>query len=243
MSPSRVARVITPARSEPPRGSLRNCTSTSSPRMAAEMRSRFCCSLPMSRIVGAQIEKVGMLSSRGISYPSDSSLKARWWAGVRPRPPYSLGKQIPAKPPAYSIFCSSRARSHSTSSSSPMRRGGLSSSFGMFSLSQARARRRNDSTSSISSSWSVMSASLSDLKDVGDPAAVLLRRAVQRAVHRDPAQVEVEVVLPGDPDAAVELHAVLDDLDGARSEEHTSELQSRENLVCRLLLEKKKDRE
>src|SRR5690606_41276253 len=30
------------------------------------------------------------------------------------------------------------------------------------------------------------------------------------------------------------------DLVGGRSEEHTSELQSRENLVCRLLLEKKK---
>src|SRR5690606_41676289 len=29
----------------------------------------------------------------------------------------------------------------------------------------------------------------------------------------------------------------------ARSEEHTSELQSRENLVCRLLLEKKKKRD
>src|SRR5436309_11732455 len=29
---------------------------------------------------------------------------------------------------------------------------------------------------------------------------------------------------------------------GARSEEHTSELQSRENLVCRLLLEKKKNK-
>src|SRR5690606_40504390 len=29
--------------------------------------------------------------------------------------------------------------------------------------------------------------------------------------------------------------------DAARSEEHTSELQSRENLVCRLLLEKKKN--
>src|SRR5690606_15261858 len=29
---------------------------------------------------------------------------------------------------------------------------------------------------------------------------------------------------------------------GVRSEEHTSELQSRENLVCRLLLEKKKKR-
>src|SRR5690606_41778413 len=32
----------------------------------------------------------------------------------------------------------------------------------------------------------------------------------------------------------------LIDLDCGRSEEHTSELQSRENLVCRLLLEKKK---
>src|SRR5690606_41015044 len=31
------------------------------------------------------------------------------------------------------------------------------------------------------------------------------------------------------------------DLRAARSEEHTSELQSRENLVCRLLLEKKND--
>src|SRR2546427_9415723 len=30
-------------------------------------------------------------------------------------------------------------------------------------------------------------------------------------------------------------------LDEARSEEHTSELQSQSNLVCRLLLEKKKD--
>src|SRR2546430_9893921 len=30
-------------------------------------------------------------------------------------------------------------------------------------------------------------------------------------------------------------------IDGDRSEEHTSELQSQSNLVCRLLLEKKKD--
>src|SRR5690606_40272235 len=34
-------------------------------------------------------------------------------------------------------------------------------------------------------------------------------------------------------------HSILG-ADVARSEEHTSELQSRENLVCRLLLEKKK---
>src|SRR3712207_8483871 len=32
----------------------------------------------------------------------------------------------------------------------------------------------------------------------------------------------------------------LEDLEGVRSEEHTSELQSRQYLVCRLLLEKKK---
>src|SRR5690606_41960490 len=32
----------------------------------------------------------------------------------------------------------------------------------------------------------------------------------------------------------------LGQVDNVRSEEHTSELQSRENLVCRLLLEKKK---
>src|SRR2546430_4507369 len=38
-----------------------------------------------------------------------------------------------------------------------------------------------------------------------------------------------------------QLRAALSrDLLGARSEEHTSELQSQSNLVCRLLLEKKK---
>src|SRR5688572_30932484 len=35
----------------------------------------------------------------------------------------------------------------------------------------------------------------------------------------------------------------FDRLVGARSEEHTSELQSQSNLVCRLLLEKKKNEE
>src|SRR5438270_3390024 len=36
------------------------------------------------------------------------------------------------------------------------------------------------------------------------------------------------------------LHAALRKVLGKRSEEHTSELQSQSNLVCRLLLEKKK---
>src|SRR5690606_40923939 len=48
----------------------------------------------------------------------------------------------------------------------------------------------------------------------------------------------------------IELKSYAGKIDGdhesqvaARSEEHTSELQSRENLVCRLLLEKKKKSE
>src|SRR5690606_40119597 len=41
-----------------------------------------------------------------------------------------------------------------------------------------------------------------------------------------------------DPDVEAEIQA--DNTAENRSEEHTSELQSRENLVCRLLLEKKK---
>src|SRR3989475_3236145 len=45
------------------------------------------------------------------------------------------------------------------------------------------------------------------------------------------------------PDALQRHGATADDLDGIveRSEEHTSELQSQSNLVCRLLLEKKKN--
>src|SRR2546427_3199428 len=45
--------------------------------------------------------------------------------------------------------------------------------------------------------------------------------------------------LEGHSDSDVLAHAVIDAL-LMRSEEHTSELQSKSNLVCRLLLEKKK---
>src|SRR5690606_41487981 len=55
----------------------------------------------------------------------------------------------------------------------------------------------------------------------------VFQRALQGLVFR-----QVDVVR--------DLFAVIDRAHG-RSEEHTSELQSRENLVCRLLLEKKKD--
>src|SRR3712207_7095754 len=44
------------------------------------------------------------------------------------------------------------------------------------------------------------------------------------------------------PDREGLCQADLADAPGRRSEEHTSELQSRQYLVCRLLLEKKKNR-
>src|SRR5436309_12688179 len=72
-----------------------------------------------------------------------------------------------------------------------------------------------------------------------------------------PAGVQVSMVHLTAPDharyprfAAAMAAALIAELDAGdaiyipyqwRSEEHTSELQSRENLVCRLLLEKKKD--
>src|SRR5690606_41373652 len=50
-----------------------------------------------------------------------------------------------------------------------------------------------------------------------------------------------EVVAEGLPGPALARHMLAVDPPDHRSEEHTSELQSRENLVCRLLLEKKKN--
>src|SRR5690606_25318263 len=62
------------------------------------------------------------------------------------------------------------------------------------------------------------------------------RTVVYRRGRRGFDAVPVDVVRRGRDDAVVEGALQPGDL---RSEEHTSELQSRENLVCRLLLEKK----
>src|SRR5690606_40687691 len=53
----------------------------------------------------------------------------------------------------------------------------------------------------------------------------------------------LEEYLPGEPNVIVRNVPGGGSITGtnSRSEEHTSELQSRENLVCRLLLEKKKN--
>src|SRR5438105_12604946 len=63
-----------------------------------------------------------------------------------------------------------------------------------------------------------------------DALPISARQRGRRTVEREIA----------DPDVVEEGQALADLLEDPRSEEHTSELQSRVDLVCRLLLEKKK---
>src|SRR5207249_8953098 len=65
------------------------------------------------------------------------------------------------------------------------------------------------------------------------PAVGRVDGAIEIGARHPAVEAELEVAL----DAAGEQHRVLED----RSEEHTSELQSRFDIVCRLLLEKKND--
>src|SRR5690349_22816659 len=83
------------------------------------------------------------------------------------------------------------------------------------------------------------------------PYTTLFRSAVRRAkAHLPPARRDVERAhmrvrcKPIGRDRLRELgdHGAHIRVVGARSEEHTSELQSRRDLVCRLLLEKKKNK-
>src|SRR5690606_40573823 len=72
------------------------------------------------------------------------------------------------------------------------------------------------------------------LGDPRDPGDLFDRRRAQRPHAAEPLQQRVP------PRGADPGHLQQFARQGApRSEEHTSELQSRENLVCRLLLEKK----
>ena len=83
-----------------------------------------------------------------------------------------------------------------------------------------RARSRKSSTLSIwcRSWWSscreprASAGQAAWAREGGDALAVVGGRAVGEPVDGDPAQVQVDVVLVGDADAAVQLHAVLDEL-------------------------------
>src|SRR2546427_2229362 len=58
--------------------------------------------------------------------------------------------------------------------------------------------------------------------------------------HAAIGQRQLDVLIDGQ--VADQIERLEDEADFARSEEHTSELQSQSNLVCRLLLEKKKNK-
>src|SRR5690606_29431751 len=99
-------------------------------------------------------------------------------------------------------------------------------------LEQARLRRENEELRQ-------RSGAVVDL--IGQSSAIVgLRQAIERV-----APTNSRVLISGPAGVGKELVARLlhqrSRRVGGRSEEHTSELQSRENLVCRLLLEKKKD--
>src|SRR5256885_2778250 len=68
-----------------------------------------------------------------------------------------------------------------------------------------------------------------------------LRVAVRDGIF-DAGQIERVNDVPGNADHEELPDRVVEDQFGRRSEEHTSELQSPCNLVCRLLLEKKKQK-
>src|SRR3712207_8619726 len=80
---------------------------------------------------------------------------------------------------------------------------------------------------------------LDDHRAVGLPDRLDDRVEVERAQRPRVDHLGLHLVLPGE-----RLGGLLGDRghagDADRSEEHTSELQSRQYLVCRLLLEKKK---
>src|SRR3989442_4133684 len=75
------------------------------------------------------------------------------------------------------------------------------------------------------------------------PYTTLFRSPLRQAPHHHPAAGHGGQVGKGQPQGLVQRTArkPFDQRHGnGRSEEHTSELQSRPHLVCRLLLEKKK---
>ncbi len=191
--------------------------------------TRFLLVAPVVDERRAEDAEVRHVRCRGISYGNDSSVNACWCSMVRPRPPYSFGKQMPANP-AVEQDALQRAVAHPGRVVFGRSGGGASGArSGMCSASHARARRRNAST--LSGSSRVASSGTVGLRVVGeqqrgDALTVLGGSAVEVAVDGDPPQVQVQVVLPGDADAPVELGALLQQL-GVRGRRGTTPPRSR----------------
>src|SRR5436190_7153637 len=160
-SPSRTARVRSPARSDPAPGSLNSWHHTSSPRRSAGRYRCFCASVPCAISVGPTIPMPTANAPVSTSKRACSRAKMRASAGVPPRPPYSSGHAIPAQPSSNNGRCDSwqwRTCSASASelgsprnrnpakSSSPERRGRACASR------NARARARNAAVGSSGAS-------------------------------------------------------------------------------------------
>src|SRR2546427_8567629 len=74
------------------------------------------------------------------------------------------------------------------------------------------------------------------------PYTTLFRSRRHNEIQKHAAALKREVVERKRAEEEIQqLNAELEKRVADRSEEHTSELQSQSNLVCRLLLEKKKD--
>src|SRR2546430_8660039 len=84
--------------------------------------------------------------------------------------------------------------------------------------------------------YTTLFRSVRELKELRDRDALLV---LDNFEHLLPAAAEVSTLLSLAPDLKI-LVTSRARLRLSRSEEHTSELQSQSNLVCRLLLEKKK---
>src|SRR5258708_629860 len=74
----------------------------------------------------------------------------------------------------------------------------------------------------------------------GDIAGLNMRRAAELPIHSHENQVRSQDNAEGPADNQVAALCGRSHVKSPRSEEHTSELQSPDHLVCRLLLEKKK---
>src|SRR5258707_12003011 len=77
------------------------------------------------------------------------------------------------------------------------------------------------------------------------PYTTLFRSRIRRFAHNSELGRDCDLVAPSANGSADQLLVAMswsaEPFADGRSEEHTSELQSRQYLVCRLLLEKKKD--
>src|SRR5699024_11866433 len=94
----------------------------------------------------------------------------------------------------------------------------------------------------VSSSTVISTLSLHDALPISVVVLVQSREHIQRLVQNVMVQAMLKLIVKLHLVVCVHVLFVMSAMVLVRSEEHTSELQSRFDLVCRLLLEKKKNK-